>query len=98
MKYFLILIMLLVSKVLSSTEKLYTHPFNPLSFLSLAEKYPEIFPEHEGYFFYSRIFCFDLIYRIYSNERSGHAFNFGFSKRGGRAIIQRRRSFEGGAH
>ena len=50
MKYLWISIILLVSKTLQSTKKSYTHPFNPVSFVLLAEKSPDIFPKHKGYF------------------------------------------------
>ena len=54
--------MLLVSKVLQSTEKSYTRPFNLVIFILLAEKSHEIFPKHKEYFFYVKIFCFEFIY------------------------------------
>ena len=49
--------MLLVSKVLQSTEKLYTHPFNPVFFMLLAEKSPEIFPKCKRYFYILKSFA-----------------------------------------
>ena len=47
-KYVRISIILLVSKVVWSTENSYTHPFNPIFFMLLAP--PEIFPKRKGYF------------------------------------------------
>ena len=45
-------------------RKSYTYRFNPVFFMLLAEKSPEIFPKHKAYFFffYFRVFFFELIY------------------------------------
>ena len=57
-KYLWISIILLVSKALYSTKKLFIPPFNPVFFfMLLAEKCPEIFPKHKGYFFVSEYFA-----------------------------------------
>ena len=57
MKYLWISILLLVSRALKSTENLHTDTFNPVIFMLLAEKFPEIFPKHKGYFFISESFA-----------------------------------------
>ena len=41
---------------------MYTHPFNPVFYMLIAEKSPEIFPKHKGCFFNFRIFSFELIH------------------------------------
>ena len=49
-------------------------------------------PEGESFLLFLKVLTEN---RIYSNERAGRSFNFGFSKG---ALIQGRRTFEGGAH
>ena len=39
------------------SRKSYTYPFNSVSFMLLAEKSPEIFRKHKGYFFISESFA-----------------------------------------
>ena len=38
-------------------EKLHMHPINPVYFILLAEKSPEIIPKDKGYFFISKSFA-----------------------------------------
>ena len=56
-------------------RSLYTHPCNPIFFILLTEKSPEILAKHKRHVFYFRVFSFKLMYFCSINKQDTVASN-----------------------